>query len=70
MPAVAALISVLIMERPLCVDCIALRAQVGAGVIMTYLATIEAAVKVRRGVDDRCRACGAIGRTYSVTRPD
>jgi len=69
-PAVAALISALIMERPLCVDCIALRAQVGVDVLIAYLAKIEAAVTVRRGVDDRCRTCGAVGRTYSIARPD
>lgn len=70
MPAVAALITVLIMERPLCVDCLALRAQVGVDVIVSYLAKIETAVTVRRGLDDRCRVCGAVGRTYSIARLD
>jgi hypothetical protein len=43
---------------------------VGVDVIIAYLAKIESSVTVRRGVNDRCRTCGAVGRTYWITRPD
>jgi hypothetical protein len=69
-PEFAALITVTIMDRPLCVDCIAVRAQVGVELVIAYLAKIESAVTMRRNLDDRCRTCGAMGRTYTITRPD
>ena len=70
MPAIAALITVLILERPLCVDCIATRAHVSLRVVMSYLRKISKSLTVQRGEDDRCRTCGAVGKTYSFARLD
>jgi hypothetical protein len=68
MPEISALITVLIIERPLCVDCIALRAQVSVPTVRDYLRKIDALGSVQRGVEDRCRACGHIGDTFSLSR--
>ena len=70
MPATAALITVLILERPLCVDCIATRAHITPRAVMTYLRKIGKALTVERADDDRCRACGAVGKTSSLARVD
>ena len=66
MPAKTALITALIVGRPLCADCIALRAIVSVTEIQAYLDSISTYLTVQRGDDDRCRTCGAPGKTYSV----
>jgi hypothetical protein len=70
MPALAALITVLILERPLCVDCIAKRAHTSPRIVLSYLRQISTSLSVQRGDDDRCRTCGAVGKTYSFARID
>ena len=70
MPEIAALITVLIVERPLCVDCIAEKAQTSTVAVRSYLARINQSVGVIRAIDDRCRACGRVGNTFSVHRKE
>jgi hypothetical protein len=65
----AALIAVLIMERPLCVACIASRSKLTTGEVESYLNRIEGRVAVLRGVD-RCRACFASTTVCSLIRRD
>jgi hypothetical protein len=67
-PEISAVITVLIIDRPLCVDCIALRAQVSVPAVRNYLLKIDTMGSVQRGVDDRCRACGLIGETFWLNR--
>jgi len=69
MPERAALIAVLIMERPLCVSCISSKSGLTVGEVESYLSTIERTIDVRRGVD-RCRVCGTTDLTYSLFRAD
>lgn len=69
MPERAALIAVLIMERPLCVPCIADKSGLTAAEIESFLAQIARTLDVRRGVD-RCRVCGDGTTVYSLFRRD
>jgi hypothetical protein len=68
MPEISAVITVLIIDRPLCVDCIALRSQVSVPAVRDYLRKIDTMGRVHRGMDDRCRACGLIGETFWLTK--
>jgi hypothetical protein len=69
MPNPAALIAVLIMERPLCVACISSKSKLTTGEVESYLNRIEGRVAVLRGVD-RCRACFASTTVCSLIRRD
>ena len=70
MPAKTALITALIVGRPLCVDCIALRATVSVTEVYAYLDTIGTYLTVQHHENDRCRTCGAPGKTYFVGAMD
>ena len=67
MPARAALISMLIVERPLCTDCIASRVSMSAPEVEQYLDRMRGALTVRQN-HDRCRACGISGEVVSLER--
>jgi hypothetical protein len=69
MPERAALIAVLIMERPLCIACISSKSGLTAGQIESYLSTIQETIEVRRRMD-RCRVCGNSTTLYSLFRQD
>jgi hypothetical protein len=57
-PANSALIAVLIMERPLCLQCIATKTQLALTEVDHYLGVIEASLEVNRHPHARCHACG------------
>lgn len=68
MPEPAALITALILERPLCISCIATKA--GEPVAATLEASLE---RIRHVLEiyrrqDRCRACGTLTVVYSLDR--
>jgi hypothetical protein len=69
MPNPAALIAVLIMERPLCIGCISSKSGLTTGAVESYLSQIKGSVAVLRGVD-RCRACFASTTVCSLIRRD
>jgi len=65
-PDVAALITAaLIIERPLCLDCIAVKAGVGSATTEVTLARIGNALVLQRE-PGRCRECGSIGVVFSL----
>jgi hypothetical protein len=68
MPEIATLIAVLIIDRPLCVDCIADRGQISVATVKTYLERIDPMFSVNREGNGRCRACGHIGSVVSLSR--
>jgi len=68
MPQNAVLITALIMERPLCLDCIGTKTGLNDGAVQDYLKVMERVLRVRRD-HDRCRACGAITAVVSTTPP-
>ena len=65
MPERAALIALLIANRPLCIDCIVLRSETPAPVVEHYLERIRDAIDVFR------RHCSvrALRKVYSLTQP-
>jgi len=68
-PERAALIAVLIRERPLCLACISSKSGLTTREVESYLTNIQGAVDIRRGVD-RCRVCGDLATVYSLLRRD
>jgi len=68
-PQVAALVTGLILDRPLCLDCLATKSNTTPMAIERLLTTIGTAVRVRRA-SDRCRACGETKETVSIGRPE
>jgi hypothetical protein len=69
MPEHAALIAVLIIERPLCVNCISDKSGLSADEVEAYLGRVRRSVSVEHGID-RCRSCGTITAVYSLLRRD
>ena len=60
-------ITALILDRPLCLECIAAKSGLTADQAEALLERIAAPWKLYRE-PARCRACGEIRRTYSVER--
>jgi hypothetical protein len=69
MPERAALIAVLILERPTCLPCIAIKAGLGVLDVQAYFDRIGRALAVRRDRAGRCRACGSVCEVFSFSRP-
>ena len=68
MPERVVLIAVLIIERPLRLDCIAVRAGLSVPDVQSYLDRIRASLKVFHEDTDRCRACGTVGKVFALDR--
>jgi len=69
MPATGALLAVVIMDRPLCVDCISDKLGRNANEVQRLLTDIERTVSLNRAMD-RCRACRRSTAVYSIFRND
>jgi hypothetical protein len=69
MPEKAALITALIMERPLCMDCIVARASATPTDVEASFLRIHYVLELRRAEGERCRTCGTIGRVFYLDRP-
>jgi len=69
MPETAAIVTALIIERPLCVECVMTKASIGAADLDAALSRIEAVLELIRNERDRCRTCGRVGGTVSLVRP-
>jgi hypothetical protein len=67
MPERGALVAVLIVERPLCVECIADKSGIEIGEIEPLLRRIGTSIQLNRAVD-RCRACGRTVEVYEAAR--
>ena len=70
MCANAALIAVLIIDRPLCAVCISQKSGLTVDAIASYLGHVARKVAVNRNRDDRCRACGEPAEVLSMSRPN
>jgi hypothetical protein len=69
MPETMALISTLILERPLCRACVAAKAGLTPAEVDAALARIQRVLEPRLEGRGRCRACGTIGVVVSLARP-
>jgi ribosomal protein L40E len=65
MPNRAAVIVALILNHPLCTECLATKSGLSLADLDTSIATIEASLILRHAAD-RCRACGSTDATLSV----
>jgi hypothetical protein len=75
MPQYAAMIAVLLLERPTCLDCAASKSGLTLTQVDHYLTIIGTSLEVLRLENERCRICGnvgpvcSIGRSLDLTRP-
>jgi hypothetical protein len=69
MPEQAALITALITERPLCMDCIVTRATATTADVEAVFHKIQHVLELRRAERERCHTCGTIGVVFSLDRP-
>lgn len=67
MPRHAAVIAVLIIERPMCLECIATKSAVSMVEVERYLEEIGSELELRQG-QDRCRVCGEPRTVFSLSR--
>jgi hypothetical protein len=68
MPRDTAVITALILERPLCGRCIADKSGLDTSQVFKVLQTIGEVLTTHRRVD-RCRACGAHKPVFFLDRP-
>ena len=68
MPDRTALVTALILDRPLCIRCLAAKAGGALTDLDAVIDNVEKALILHRIVD-RCRACGSTEITFSVDRP-
>ena len=69
MPATAAIVTALILERPLCISCIAAKAGEPSAVSLeASMERIRHVLEMRRR-QERCRGCGTLTTVFSVDRP-
>ena len=66
MPATRVVVTSLILERPLCLSCIAAKATTTEDGAEDALTEIALVVQLRRHERERCRACGETGRAFSL----
>jgi hypothetical protein len=69
MPERAAMVTALIMDRPLCLSCIALRASLDEVDANAILDKIDHVLTLQRVSLGRCRACGLMQAVFSVQQP-
>ena len=69
MPENAALVAALIVERPMCLDCIAQRALLSLDGAQIVLDTINRKMPVQRRQSARCQTCGIFREVFSLPRP-
>jgi len=62
-------ITALITDRPLCLECIAKASFISLEAVKTALTVIQRALEVHRQDTARCRACGEARIVFSVDRP-
>ena len=64
------LITALVFERPMCVECIARRTRLSEAATHTVLEVIRRAVVVKCTDSAMCHECRKTVRVFSVTRPE
>jgi hypothetical protein len=61
----AALITALILDHPLCIDCLATKSGLSDAELETAVTRIAQSLVLRRR-PDRCRACGETAATFTL----
>jgi|RhiMetdeSRZDD1v2_1073273.scaffolds.fasta_scaffold02709_8 hypothetical protein len=68
-PDKASLIALLLIERPMCLDCICEKVGVSTIEGDRYLTTIGAALALQRS-EEQCSRCGKTSPVYSLNHPE
>jgi hypothetical protein len=66
MPQHAALLAVLLHQRPTCLECAAAKSRLTVSQVNAYLSVISAALEVVRLDSERCGVCGQTRTVFSV----
>jgi hypothetical protein len=67
-PTRAALVTALILEHPMCLDCVVAKSGLGPADLDTTMAAVATALRLRH-ITDRCLACGTVTSVLSLERP-
>ena len=68
MPEPSSVIALLLLERPTCLDCIALKSGLAVTEVDQCLTIIGTSLDLVRNDRDRCRVCGSVGPVFSLLR--
>jgi len=68
MPEHSAVIALLLLERPTCLDCTAMKAGLTVSEVDRHLTIIGTTLNLRRHASERCWVCGNIGPAFSLAR--
>ena len=66
-PRHAAVVAVLILERPMCLECIVTKSALSTVEVERYLEEIGRGLELRQE-EDRCRVCGEPRTVFSLSR--
>jgi len=66
----SALISALIVDRPMCIPCIARKVRLTEAAAHTALDVIRRVLKIRCVDNGTCHACGKTARVFAAERPE
>jgi hypothetical protein len=69
MPDTTAIVTALITDRPMCMDCLVTKSGSPSRVVESTLAAIRHVLAVHRDPQARCRACGKTGLVIYLDRP-
>ena len=64
----ATLITALMLNHPLCTECLATKSGLSLTDVKATIATIEASLILHHAAD-RCRACGSTDLTFFIEQP-
>ena len=67
-PKRAALVTALILERPMCLDCVVAQSRLGPSDLDATMAAVATTLRLRH-ITGRCRACGTVTSVLSLDRP-
>jgi hypothetical protein len=68
MPEHVAVLAVLLLERPTCLDCVASLSGLSVTEADRYLTVVASSLELRRLENEHCRICGHLGPVFSVSR--
>jgi hypothetical protein len=66
MPERAPLIAALLLDRPMCRECICAKSALDAPAVDGYLTAIGMTIQIRRQDGEWCRTCGATTTAFSL----
>jgi hypothetical protein len=68
MPKLAALVTALVLDRPMCFTCLGEKSGATRSAIAAALRAVDGTLAIHVA-EQRCQACGDIGEAVSLARP-